>query len=281
MSIPSKIAGRISAGLKRVQGILLSYQSRDVNEADTVIAVFEVLSEVFGFDKFSEITREHAIRGTYVDLAIELSDGNPVVLIEVKAIGLTLKESFIRQAVDYAVKEGVDWVVLTNGIVWQIYKVSYGKPVGNDLVAEFNLLEMKPSRADDIERLYILTKEGVSKSALERTHAESQAVNKFSISAVLLTTPVLSVIKRELKRLNPTARIDEDQILNTLKSDVIKREVLEGIKAEEAAKKVKKAGNRMLRNSSKHCNSSELSQDLEPQNDCGDPEEAKADQEME
>lgn len=46
--------------------------------------VKDLLSEVFGFDKYAELTSE-LIRGTYCDLAVKL-DGKPRVLIEVKAM---------------------------------------------------------------------------------------------------------------------------------------------------------------------------------------------------
>jgi len=63
-----------------------------------------MLADVFGFDKYSEITSEYVIRGTFVDLANKL-DGMLQVLIEVKAIGLELKVSFVKQAVDYAANQ--------------------------------------------------------------------------------------------------------------------------------------------------------------------------------
>jgi hypothetical protein len=50
---------------------------------------------------------ECAIRGTYCDLGIKI-DGKFLFLIEVKAIGLELKEAQIKQAVDYAANRGTD-----------------------------------------------------------------------------------------------------------------------------------------------------------------------------
>ena len=89
--LAKKVAERITAGLKRFQPILASAKSRDVNESDTVVIVTDVLQEVFGYDKYSEITSEHMIRGTFCDLAIKL-DGQLALLVEVKAIGIDLKE---------------------------------------------------------------------------------------------------------------------------------------------------------------------------------------------
>ena len=51
-----------------------------------------MLADLFGFDKYTEITSEQAIRGTYCDLAVKL-EGKIKYLVEVKAIGLMLKDN--------------------------------------------------------------------------------------------------------------------------------------------------------------------------------------------
>src|SRR3954469_23313372 len=112
--IPSKVEDRLVTAIKRFQPVIASAKARDVNESDTVIIVTDLLAELFGYDKYSEITSEHAIRGTFCDLAVRL-DGAIRLLLEVKAIGLELKDAYVKQAVDYAANQGVDWVVLTNG----------------------------------------------------------------------------------------------------------------------------------------------------------------------
>src|SRR5262245_27112828 len=101
MAIASKVADRLAVGLKRYQPILTGAKSRDVNESDTSVIVSDVLADVFGYDKYSEVTRELCVRGTYCDLATRI-DGKFQLLIEVKAIGLDLKDAHVKQAVDYA-----------------------------------------------------------------------------------------------------------------------------------------------------------------------------------
>ena len=72
MPVPVKVASRIAAALKKFQPILAAAKARDVNESDTVVIVADLLQEVFGFDKYTEITSEHSIRGTFCDLAIKM-----------------------------------------------------------------------------------------------------------------------------------------------------------------------------------------------------------------
>ena len=70
MPITQKVATRISAELKKYQSVLSNAKQRDVSESDTVLIVADMLADVFGYDKRQHVTTEHAIRGTYVDLAI-------------------------------------------------------------------------------------------------------------------------------------------------------------------------------------------------------------------
>ena len=76
-TVPAKVAQRLASGLKRFQPVISSARARDVNESDTVMIVTDVLSELFGFDKYSELTSEHAIRGTYCDVALKVDGKLP------------------------------------------------------------------------------------------------------------------------------------------------------------------------------------------------------------
>lgn len=245
-SVPLKVKDRLIVGIKRFQPILTAAKSRDVNESDTVTIITDMLADVFGFAKYSEITSEFVIRGTYVDLAIKL-DGKLQMLIEVKAIGLDLKESFVKQAVDYAANQGIEWVVLTNGVTWQVFKVSFGKPISQDLVVQMDFLNLNPKDSEGIENLYLLTREGLAKSMLGEYHAQRQALSRFFIGAMILSDPVLDVIRRELRRVSPDVKIDTEEIKEVLVQEILKREVVEGEKADEARRKIARSANRVLR----------------------------------
>jgi len=245
-TIPSRIEGRLQNGVKRFQPVLTSAKSRDVNESDTVIIVTDILQEIFGFDKYSEITSEHAIRGTYCDLATTL-EGKVQFLVEVKAIGLELKDAHVKQAIDYAANKGVEWVVLTNGHIWRIYKVTFSKPIDQELVLEFDFFSLDPKNSDHLEMIFVLAKEGWAKQVLGELHQKRQVLNKFVIAAVCVSEPVVSVIRRELKRLCADVKIQPEHIEQVLLTEVLKREVTEGEKADEAKKKLSRSANKQLR----------------------------------
>lgn len=245
-SIPKKVAERLIAGLKRFQPVLAAAKARDVGETDTVTIVKDMLADIFGYDKYSELTSEYAIRGTYCDLAIKL-DAKLSTLIEVKAVGIELKEPQVKQAVDYAANQGVDWVFLTNGIRWCVYRVFFTRPIGQELVVDIDISALNTRSDSDLETLYLWCKEGWQRSALGDFHTQKQALSRFFLGATVLSDPVLEVVRRELRRVSPDVRIDIDQIRAVLINEVLKREVMEDPKADEARKKIARAANKALR----------------------------------
>jgi len=198
---PNRVAERLVSGMKRFQPILSSAKARDVNESDTSMIVTDLLAEICGYDKYSEVTRELCIRGTFCDLATRI-EGKFQMLIEVKAIGLELKDGHVKQAVDYAANQGIEWVALTNSHLWKVFRVLFTKPLDAELVLDIDLLTLNSKNAADLENLYLITRESMLKSGLYAYHDHLQATNKFYLAAILLSDAVLHTVRRELQRLS-------------------------------------------------------------------------------
>jgi len=245
-SIPKRVEERLVATIKRFQPILTSAKARDIGEADTVTIVKDMLAEIYGYDKYTDVTSEFAIRGTYCDLATKI-DGKLQKLIEVKAIGTELKDPHVKQAVDYAANQGVEWVILTNAVSWRIYRVIFGKPIDNELVLEYDFLSLNPKTEQHLEWIFLTCKEGWIKSVLGEYHEQKQALSRFCIGALLLTDTIVDTIRRELRRLSPDARPTSDEIRTVLASEVVKRDVLEGEKADEARRRISRHAAKVLR----------------------------------
>jgi hypothetical protein len=245
-NIPKKVLDRLVAGVKQYQPILVDALARDVNEADTVTIVKDMLADVFGYNKYTELTSEFCIRGNYCDLATKL-DGVLGVLIEVKAIGIDLKDNHVKQAIDYAANQGSEWVLLTNGACWRVYHVIFAKPIESELTVDIDFMKVSSRSNEDLERLYLWCKEGWTRSVLGDYHTQRQALSRFFLGAVLLTNPVVDAIRRELKRLSPDVRIDTELIRRALADEVIKRDVMEGERADDAKRKIARAAKRPLR----------------------------------
>lgn len=239
-TIPTKVQARLVSGLKKFQSIVSAARTKDINESDTVVIITDMLSDLFGYDKYSEITSEQAVKKTFCDLAIKI-DGKVRFIIEVKAAGLDLKEDHIRQAVDYGANAGVDWVILTNASSWKVFKIIFGKPVSNELVYEFDFTQLNVKKESDLELLYYVCKESLGKSVLADFHLQKQTFSKFFVGQLILSDPIIDSIRKVMKRLYPDVKVCNEDIWALVNNDVLKREVIEGEKAEEAKKKISKA----------------------------------------
>jgi len=224
--------------IKKYQPILENAKNQDKNEADTVTIISNILSDVFGYDQFSEITKEFAIKNTFCDLAIKI-DGSVKFLIEAKAIGIKLNDNHIAQATTYGAKEGIDWVILTNGINWIIYKMNYGSKIVHKQISSFDFLALKPKNSADHEQLFILCKEGLKRDAIEEFHAYKKIVNPFFIGSIIMGEYVTEAIKRELRKSSPGLKIDDKEIESILKHEVLKREIVESEYATDAQEQYK------------------------------------------
>jgi hypothetical protein len=246
MAIPVKVRERLVGGLKRMTPIILQQKARDVSEADTVTLVKDLLSEVFGYDKYAELTSEHAIRGTFCDLAVKLDD-KLVELIEVKSAGSTLDDRHVKQAIDYAANQGVEWVMLTNASVWRLYQVIFGKPIDKRLLLEIDLTALDLRKDEHLDKLHLFTKEGFTKGAHIELRDRQDATSRFILAALLTNNEsVIGVIRRELRRVVDVL-VDDDVIVQALTAEVIKRDNLEGPEAEAAVKRVNRVEARAQR----------------------------------
>ena len=238
--IPKRVTERLIIETRKFQKILQTANDRDINESDTVIIITDILSSLFGYDKYTEITSEFSVRGTYCDLAIQLDDSIKY-LLEVKAIGLDLKESHLRQAIGYGSLHGVQWVVLTNGTHWIIHRIKFEKPISSELLCSFNILELNPRKKDDQDILFLLCKEGVSKDVIGDFHRHIKSVNKYIIGAIIQSDSILNNIRREIRKISPGTKVETKEIEAILVNEVLKREVVSGDLPDNAKNKYKKA----------------------------------------
>jgi Type I restriction enzyme R protein N terminus (HSDR_N) len=244
--IPKKTVDRIAVNLKGFQSIAQSHRTRDVSEADTVTLVKDILSVCFGFDKYQELTSEQQIRGTFCDLAVKI-EGTIKYLIEVKAAGVSLNDSHLRQAIAYGANEGIEWIVLTNAIEWKLHRIKFGQPIETEEVSSFSLLEVNAKNEDDLSKMFLLCREGIGSGAMNEFHQHAQILNRFTVAQVLLADTVVLAVRKELRRLFPDIRVDAEQIVDILNNDVLKRDVIEGEKVKEAQQKIKKIANKLTR----------------------------------
>ncbi len=93
------------------------------------------------------------------------------------------------------------------------YKTIYNK-------ATLKLNKVQPASAlisaQDIELLYLCCKEGWAKSVLDEYQIQKQALSRFCLGVMVLSDPVLQVVRREFRRLSPDVKIEIEQIKEVL-----------------------------------------------------------------
>jgi predicted type IV restriction endonuclease len=239
MGISAKVSTRIITQLKRYQTVLANLQKRDVSEADTVTVINDMLADICGYDKYLHLTSQYAIRGTYVDLAVKV-DEDVRFLIEIKAVGIELKDAHVKQAIDYAANEGIEWVVLTNGAVWRIYKVHFGKPIEKILVCELDAIATNARDPEVLECFGNLSREAFSKGTMAELLLHKQVTSKFTVAAVLQTDFILEVLRREIRRMSSGVKVEVEYLRSLLRDEVLKRDLVDSDEAKAANQNIKR-----------------------------------------
>lgn len=172
-------------------------------------------------------------------------------LAEVKSAGTTLSENHLRQAVNYGAHEGIEWVILTNAIEWKVYRIKFGKPIDWEEVCAFNMGEVSLRSKEDVEKLAMLCRESIATDALDAFHKQAQILNRYVIAELLQSDSVVSVLRRDIRRLFDGTKATDDQLRVILTNDVIKRDALDGDGPKAAKSVVKKATSALARKAAK------------------------------
>ena len=217
-----------------------------MNESDTSVIVSDILTEILGYDKYQEVTTELSVRSTFCDLAIKIH-GRLQYLIEVKSIGTELKDTHLRQAIEYGSREGIEWVLLTNGYIWQAHRIRFEQPIDHDLVFEVNLLADDAPISELLEKLFLVSREAGNASVIDLYWQSKEATSRYVLAQLLLSEPVLRLTRRNLRSLFKGTKVTTEELATIFQSEVLKREVLEGEKASAAAKTVRRAVRRRRR----------------------------------
>ena len=145
--------------------------SRAANEANTKVLLIEPLLAALGWDPgdLDAVEREYRVYdNTSLDYALKI-DGTPRLFVEAKGIGKNLDDKqFIAQTVNYANNEGVLWCVLTNGLVYRVYKTNEPVPMEQKLLFEVDLSAEGTATAEKAKSLELIARQSMLNDALEK-----------------------------------------------------------------------------------------------------------------
>lgn len=211
---------RIRSHVRRFSKPLADLVERDANEGDTRLLVTDMLCEAFGFDKYADLTTEYRVRNDYADYGLRI-DQQLVAFIEVKRCTTKLSTKHLRQVEMYAVNEGVEWVILTNGVVWQAYHLTGGLPIAIELVLEVDLLDEQTGPTHKANQLFYLSRESLKRHQIEDLWKARAATSPKSLVRVLLSDPVMDAARRQLKRQSGHS-IDSAELARLVRDTVVR-----------------------------------------------------------
>ena len=163
--MPTKIqTEQIYKKLKDYKKRYLKKSYLELDESATRLMINSLLTEVLGYVELQDIKTEYQIRGEYADYVIQLNKKKHFV-VEVKAVQLDLSEKHLRQSIAYAVNEGIDWILLTNGRQIELYRVLFKKPIDVKQIFSFDLYDSNEIKKAS-EYIAYLSKKSILKDEL-------------------------------------------------------------------------------------------------------------------
>lgn len=184
--------------LKTYKRKYLRKEFSEIDESGTRIMTNSFLTDVLGYKELEEIKTEYRIRGEYADYVVQLRRKKHFV-VEVKAIQLDLHDKHLRQSLNYAANEGIDWILLLNGRQVELYRVNFGKPISSTLIYALDLLDK-----DDFKKctsmLWYITKKAVEKGELEEFWKRSDALQIENLAKLLYSEEIVKRLRSDLKQ---------------------------------------------------------------------------------
>ncbi len=184
--------------LKKYRTLFLEARDAGLNEADTVLRLCRFFEEVLGYDGIQDISREAEMKHKYVDICLKI-DGRVRLLVEAKAAGQQLRDRHIEQAQAYASQNNYRWVLLTSGVDWNLYHLTFEEGIEYERAFTVSL-----AGADGLdtasESLGILHKRSLAKGGLDAFWEMTAALGPASIGKALFQQATLMLLRREIRK---------------------------------------------------------------------------------
>jgi hypothetical protein len=187
----------IAHELRKCLPYLLKAKEENLNEADTSQRIVKVFEDVLGYNPITEISRELEVRCKYVDLTIKI-DGASKFFVEVKSAGTALKVRHIEQGERYASEANIQWVLLTNGVDWNLYHLTFDE--GIEYEQAFAVTLSPDSVAKCAEMIGLLHRTSIRTGEHDKFWERFTALGAESIGRALFTEDVMLFVRREIRR---------------------------------------------------------------------------------
>lgn len=200
---------RIKSNIRTMAKPLAGLIERDANEGDTRHFVTDFLCNALGYDKYEDLTTEYQVKGEFADYGVRI-DKQLSAFIEVKRVTTKLGPKHLRQVEVYAINEGVEWGILTNGNDWQVYHLAPASPkqpgvapngplVEIDLTLDVSLLGTD-SPSQKVNKLFNLSRDAMKRHVMDELWKARRATSPKALAAIVLSEPVVEAIRKEIRR---------------------------------------------------------------------------------
>lgn len=207
----------IKIAAKRTIPLMMQLYERGANEAETRHGIEVILRDLLGYDLVTEVKKEYMVRGLKADYLLEVK-GEPKIVIEAKRIGLSLSQKHVYQAVNYGTLTGIQWVVLTNGLVWQLYRVRLldDSPYEYHQVFTIDLLDGLSD--DEADCFYLISKDCICrKNFLENRWRRILALSQRNLISTILSDEVIVKVRSVIAK-ETGYRANDDEVRKAMES---------------------------------------------------------------
>ncbi len=224
-NILSMAIQNITKPLRKYVRHLIEARDENLNEADTVRRIISVFADVLGYDRLEDISSEAQMKGKYVDFIIKIKDVTRL-LVEAKGAKEKLRDRHIEQAQSYAARNNYNWVLLTNGVEWILFHLTFEDGIEYERAFTIDLSK-KDVFKDSAELLAVLHKKAVKSGELEKFWGRTSAVAPDSIGKCLFKESVMRVLRREIRK-EYNHLIDPEDLVDAIR-DMLTPEAREAI----------------------------------------------------
>ena len=141
--------------LDDLQGIIERLQDRiethrsylSGHETRTRQVLIDPLLRELGWDVSDPeaVQLEYRVGQQWADYAL-MSNVQPVALIEAKRLGRNLEDDEMMQVLNYANRDGIDYMIVTDGDKWEMYEVFKRGALEERLLMKFQLSQQLPHK---------------------------------------------------------------------------------------------------------------------------------------
>lgn len=262
--VPAKFKRSIINELKKYHPLIINLQARGKasSEDDARILLNDILSDVLGYDKYNELRTEMREKNNRFDYVLKLNEGPNArkadkfdFVIEAKAAYVKLKQNHIDQTLTYCLTKGMDYFLLTNAVVWQLYTVKRQKS-GPEAVLLHEIDFGKSNDLDSLaEEFYLFSKASYLNGDWKNVKMHQKATKVEDVVAVLLSSKIVRAVAKELSN-QSGVKVHQDHIKDVIENQVIKSTV------EEINKKLLKKINEKPKRKSKEKIKENTAQDI-------------------